>query len=208
MSYELQKDLYSFEWERRNQLFTAMRLPQAVMLGVGGAILFVLRDISLSMLQHYPVKSFLLALAVIALLLDLVLYTMVFVSPTCTTYQQVGTPLALFKMYEEWREYHLAIIEARDTTDDAPAKPTWNDLPDKEKKRYTDLDFRNVEDIAIKDFQLDVARKMAEASSWNLDANSKRWELMNWGNKILTIAAVLTLITVALHHFDTFKVTT
>lgn len=203
MSYELQKDLYSFEWERRNQLFTAVRLPQTVMLGVGGAILFVLRDISLDMLQHYPVKSFLLALAVIALLLDLVLYTMVFVAPTCTTYLQVGDPTDLLKMYKEWREYHLAIIEARDTTEGAPAKPTWNDLSDKEKERYTDIQVRNVEDIAIKDFQLNVAEKMAEASSWNLKVNSERWEWMNWGNKILTIAAVLTLITVALHHFDT-----
>jgi hypothetical protein len=78
MSYELQKDLYFFEWDRRYQLYNAIRLPQAVMLGVGGALLYVLHDIYIylqlssfkELLCDYPWRSFFLTIVIFFYFID------------------------------------------------------------------------------------------------------------------------------------------
>ncbi|MBF0400920.1 MAG: hypothetical protein HQL90_09160 [Magnetococcales bacterium] len=198
MSYELQKDLYFFEWDRRHQLFAAIRLPQAVMLGVGGALLFVVRDLSLPMLQSYPFLCFFLGLSVVAYLVNLVLYATVFVGQT---YKIVGDSLEMYQTHEAWRAYHQAIADAQEADDDAPSKSAWNDLTDREKSRYADPKVKDIDALALEDFYRDIALNLAEATAWNQRVNNVCWNRLSWGNTILLPNSSLAMAIIAVHYF-------
>ncbi len=198
MSYELQKDLYFFEWDRRHQLSTAIRLPMTIMLGIGGALFSVFRDISLQMLQRHPYLVCTLVLVILGYIINVALYASVFIGQT---YRVVGDPKRLHQTYAGWLEYHRSMVQGISSDIGSDLSNAWHALPPEEKSRYDQSGMTDTTRLATEDFQNSIAESFAEASSENLKTNSGCWERLHMGNVTMMILSPLVIAVTALHHF-------
>jgi hypothetical protein len=117
---------------------------------------------------------------------------------TLHTYSLVGKPVALYQTYIDWLNYHNAISTACSSPAQDKAESFCNELSNAEKKCY--MDPEQIRNIALHDFQKDVALSFAESSALNLRTNSICWHRMHLGNMILMGNAVLTMA-ISFYHY-------
>ena len=106
MNLDLHKELYFFEWTRKEQLYSYTNLPVALLTALAGGTLYLIDTFPYS---HGLVADSFVLFSVLSISLQVVAIVYVFRSLSGYWYEQIPSPDKLQKYYEDLKQYHAAL---------------------------------------------------------------------------------------------------